>query len=74
MDLTGFPFINHLLWGFPIYGTPPNDVSHGTQELGAGCGLASLTAARLGAQVLATDFRQLPLQLLRAAARRQACL
>ena len=35
-------------------------------ELGAGCGLASLTAARLGADVLATDFRMLPLQLLRA--------
>eukprot|EP00913_Durusdinium_trenchii_P016323 g15342.t1 len=42
------------------------------QELGAGCGLASLLAARLGGDVLATDFRQLPLQLLRAAARRQA--
>ncbi|CAK9089841.1 unnamed protein product [Durusdinium trenchii] len=41
-------------------------------ELGAGCGLASLLAARLGGDVLATDFRQLPLQLLRAAARRQA--
>lgn len=40
-------------------------------ELGAGCGLASLTAAYLGASVLASDFRQLPLELLRSAARRQ---
>lgn len=40
-------------------------------ELGAGCGLASLTAAHLGASVLASDFRQLPLELLRSAARRQ---
>jgi len=40
-------------------------------ELGAGCGLASLAAARLGAEVLATDFRRLPLELLEEAARRQ---
>lgn len=40
-------------------------------ELGAGCGLGSLTAAILGMDVLATDFRELPLQLLHEAARRQ---
>ncbi|CAK9032740.1 unnamed protein product [Durusdinium trenchii] len=36
-------------------------------ELGCGNGLVSLAAARLGAQVLATDYRQLPLDLLRTA-------
>eukprot|EP00913_Durusdinium_trenchii_P031472 g29465.t1 len=36
-------------------------------ELGCGSGLVSLAAARLGAQVLATDYRQLPLDLLRTA-------
>lgn len=40
-------------------------------ELGAGCGLASLTALKLGADVLATDFRELPLQLLEEAATQQ---
>lgn len=40
-------------------------------ELGAGCGLATLTALKLGADVLATDFRQAPLQLLEAAAHQQ---
>ncbi|CAE8708676.1 unnamed protein product [Polarella glacialis] len=39
-------------------------------ELGAGCGLAALTAATLGLNVLATDFRDLPLELLAASARR----
>ncbi|CAK0828842.1 unnamed protein product [Prorocentrum cordatum] len=40
-------------------------------ELGAGCGLASLTAAAMGASVTATDFRELPLELVAEAARRQ---
>ncbi|CAE7217343.1 luxQ [Symbiodinium natans] len=37
-------------------------------ELGCGNGLCSLVAASLGASVLASDYRQLPLDLLRAAA------
>ncbi|CAJ1331614.1 unnamed protein product [Effrenium voratum] len=36
-------------------------------ELGCGNGLCSLVAAQLGADVLATDYRQLPLDLLQAA-------
>lgn len=40
-------------------------------ELGAGCGLASLTAAALGCRVTATDFRSEPLRLLSESARRQ---
>lgn len=40
-------------------------------ELGAGCGLVSLTAAKLGLEVIATDFKELPLQLVQEAARRQ---
>ena len=43
-------------------------------ELGCGNGLASLAAARLGAsQVLATDYRALPLSLVSSAARRAGC-
>ena len=37
-------------------------------ELGSGNGLCSLSAARLGAEVLATDYRQRPLDLLSRAA------
>eukprot|EP00435_Cladocopium_sp_Y103_P031298 s944_g7.t3 len=37
-------------------------------ELGCGNGLCSLAAASLGCRVLATDYRQLPLDLLRQAA------
>lgn len=40
-------------------------------ELGCGNGLCSLAAASLGCRVLATDYRQLPLDLLRRAA--EAC-
>ncbi|CAE7414154.1 mettl21a [Symbiodinium natans] len=40
-------------------------------ELGAGCGMVSLTAARLGFDVLATDFRSSPLRLVAASARQQ---
>jgi len=40
-------------------------------ELGAGCGLATLVAAKLGMRALATDFRQLPLDLLSKAAHQQ---
>lgn len=40
-------------------------------ELGAGCGLASLTAAAVGLDVVATDFRRLPLELLHESALRQ---
>lgn len=40
-------------------------------ELGSGCGLVALVAAREGLKVLATDFRHEPLQLLRSAAQRQ---
>jgi len=39
-------------------------------ELGAGTGLCSLTAALLGAEVLATDYRDEPLELLRSSAAR----
>ena len=48
-------------------------VGHGglkVLELGCGNGLVSLAAARLGAQVLATDYRQLPLDLLLGLVRR----
>eukprot|EP00435_Cladocopium_sp_Y103_P044549 s944_g12.t1 len=37
-------------------------------QLGCGNGLCSLAAASLGCRVLATDYRQLPLDLLRQAA------
>lgn len=40
-------------------------------ELGCGCGLASLTLLSLQCSVIASDFQQLPLQLLQEAARRQ---
>ena len=40
-------------------------------ELGCGCGLASLALLSLGAHVVATDFRELPLRLLSESASRQ---
>mmetsp|Transcript_13966 Transcript_13966/g.38163 ORF Transcript_13966/g.38163 Transcript_13966/m.38163 type:complete len:357 (-) Transcript_13966:78-1148(-) len=39
-------------------------------EMGAGCGLASLTMAAMGVDVVATDFRKLPLQLMGESASR----
>jgi predicted nicotinamide N-methyase len=41
-------------------------------ELGAGTGLVSLAAAACGADVLATDYREEPLELLRASAARSS--
>ncbi|OLP98735.1 hypothetical protein AK812_SmicGene18775 [Symbiodinium microadriaticum] len=38
------------------------------QEIGCGSGLPSLCALALGAEVVATDLEELPLQLLQAAA------
>lgn len=41
-----------------------------TLELGCGCGLASLALLSLDMEVVATDFRELPLQLLQESAER----